>query len=153
MKHHSKFFVLNKDERRGAATIFFLLFIGPLLLLGWIKVLSEIATGNGWASAVMIGVLFFLTAILVSLVVPTVRNHRTQISLLSSGYAVVWLAGIYAFGGAWILATGTTGGRVNFHEVPRSDSISYFIWAALLALIGLGATVIGRRRRATSKNR
>ena len=147
MKRRLKFFALSKDERSGAGAILFFLLLGPLLLFGWAKVLAEIATENGWISAVMIGLLFFLTVIMASVVASTVRHRKTQISLLSLGCATMWLAVIYAFGGVWILTTGTTGGRVNFHAVPRTDSISYFVLATLLAVIGLAMTYIGRTRR------
>ena len=131
-----RFFALSRDERFAAGTIFVVLLMGPLVLVGWLVLLSQITTQDAWISLVVFVCFSVLTALLAALVVSTVRHRRAGISLGSLGHALTWLAGVQTFYGAWVLATGLTPGKHNVFSVPRTYSISYFAWAALLVIIG-----------------
>ena len=93
-----------------------------------------------------------LTALLVFLVVSTVRHNRGAVTLAALGRGVILLSIVQLAYGAWVVMTGLTPGKHIVFEVPRTHSLNYFLWAAILALLGVGAIALDRRLRKSHRS-
>ena len=147
-RRRRKVLQLSRDERHVAGTILLVLLLGPVAILIWPIVLRD---DELWIVLIVGFCALLLSVLLVAQVRSAYSKYRAGVTLLAFSYGAGGFALVHVMYGAWVLATGLSPSKFNQVPVPRSYSMSYFLFAAVVgALAGIAVLVeLHRRKRAT----
>lgn len=133
-------------ERTTAFLLGIVILWVPSLLLAAMIVMRD--PGGAWPLSIPIIAGFGLLAVLV---VGFSRTNRVVLTPAAWAYACGWTGLVHLARGSFTLVTGRTLTKIGSRVVPRSSSVTEFVFAVILLFVAIALSHRARARRQTER--